>query len=121
MINGKIHSNIIANQEVHRAYGGIFTELASRAHQQNIVPVVDLAIKKANIKLNDISAVAFTIGPGLLGSLLVGTSFAKSFALALNIPIIDVHHMKAHIHSHFIQKLNEQIYYTPILTLGLTL
>ena len=107
LINGKIHSNIVASQEVHTNYGGVVPELASRAHQQNIVPVVDQAIKKAKVSVNDLSAIAFTKGPGLLGSLLVGTSFAKSLGLGLNIPIIDVHHMKAHIHAHFIQSNNE--------------
>ena len=108
LINGKIHSNVVANQEVHTNYGGVVPELASRAHQQNIVPVVDQAIKQANISTKELSAIAFTKGPGLLGSLLVGTSFAKSMSLGLNIPIIDVHHMKAHIHAHFIQTYNEE-------------
>ena len=109
LINGKIYSNVVANQEVHTTYGGVVPELASRAHQQNIVPVVDQAIKKANIKIQDLSAIAFTKGPGLLGSLMVGTSFAKSLAMGLNIPIIDVHHMKAHVHAHFIQQKNEDL------------
>lgn len=100
--DGKIKSNIIANQEVHGKYGGVVPELASRAHQQNIIPVVDTAIKEAGIGKEDISAVAFTRGPGLLGSLLVGVSFAKSFALAQNIPLIDINHMQAHILAHFI-------------------
>lgn len=97
-----ILANIIAGQEVHKNFGGVVPELASRAHQQNIVPVVDEALKKAGIKREDISAVAFTQGPGLLGSLLVGGSFAKAFALALNIPLIPVNHMQAHILAHFI-------------------
>tara|TARA_B100000767_G_scaffold38412_1_gene32384 strand:+ start:165 stop:1181 length:1017 start_codon:yes stop_codon:yes gene_type:complete len=100
----KILSNIIANQEVHTIYGGVVPELASRAHQQNIIPVVDAAIKKANIKKKDISAIAFTNGPGLLGSLLVGSSFAKSFALGMNIPLLAVNHMQGHILSHFINE-----------------
>jgi len=100
----KILSNIIANQEVHTIYGGVVPELASRAHQQNIIPVVDAAIKKANIKKKDISAIAFTNGPGLLGSLLVGSSFAKSFALGMNIPLLAVNHMQGHILSHFIDE-----------------
>lgn len=100
--DGKIKSNIIANQEVHGKYGGVVPELASRAHQQNIIPVVDTAIKEAGIRKEDISAVSFTRGPGLLGSLLVGVSFAKSFALAQNIPLIDINHMQAHILAHFI-------------------
>lgn len=95
-------SNIIAGQEVHRMFGGVVPELASRAHQQNIIPVIDTAIKKANITKNDLSAVAYTQGPGLLGSLLVGISFAKSFALGLNIPLIEVDHLKAHVLAHFI-------------------
>ena len=102
-IDGKIKSNIIANQIVHAKYGGVVPELASRAHQQNIIPTVDQAIKEANIAKNDIDGVAFTRGPGLLGSLLVGTSFAKSFALARNIPLVDINHMQAHILAHFIE------------------
>jgi len=98
-----ILSNVIANQDIHKAYGGVVPELASRAHQQNIIPVVEVALRKANIEKKQLSAIAFTRGPGLLGSLLVGTSFAKSFALGLNIPIIEVNHLKAHILAHFIQ------------------
>ena len=101
---GKIHSNIIANQEIHKSYGGIVPELASRAHQQNIVPVVNEALKIANIKKEVLDAIAFTRGPGLLGSLLVGTSFAKSLSLALNIPLIDVNHMQGHVMAHFIDE-----------------
>lgn len=101
--NGLICSNVIANQSIHKAYGGVVPELASRAHQENIVPVVDQALKQAGVTINDVTAIAFTRGPGLLGSLLVGTSFAKSIALALDIPLLDVHHMKAHIHAHFIK------------------
>ena len=100
--NTKVLSNIIANQKVHSSFGGVVPELASRAHQQNIIPVVDVALKAANIKKNQLSAIAFTRGPGLLGSLLVGTSFTKSFAMALGIPIIEVDHLKAHILSHFV-------------------
>ena len=100
--NEAILSNIIAGQEIHKIYGGVVPELASRAHQQNIIPVVDTAIKKAGISLQDIDAIAFTKGPGLLGSLVVGTSFAKSFALALNIPMLDVNHMHGHVLAHFI-------------------
>ncbi len=99
-------SNIVAGQDVHFKYGGVVPELASRAHQQNIIPVVDLAIKKANITKNDIDAIAFTRGPGLLGSLLVGTSFAKGFALANKIPLIDVNHLQGHILAHFIKEKN---------------
>ena len=100
----KILSNEIANQEIHALYGGVVPELASRAHQQNIIPVVDSAIKKAIITKEDITAIAFTKGPGLLGSLLVGSSFAKSFAMGMNIPLITVNHMQAHILSHFIDE-----------------
>ena len=104
LCNGKVLSNVVANQAIHEKYGGVVPELASRAHQQNIVPVVDQAIKQAGITLEDLSAVAFTQGPGLMGSLLVGTSFAKSLAYGLNIPLIDVNHMQAHILAHFIEK-----------------
>nr|WP_321234893.1 tRNA (adenosine(37)-N6)-threonylcarbamoyltransferase complex transferase subunit TsaD [uncultured Psychroserpens sp.] len=104
MCNGKILSNIVANQKIHEAYGGVVPELASRAHQQNIVPVVDLALKKAEISKSQLSAIAFTRGPGLMGSLLVGTSFAKSLAYGLDIPLIDVNHMQAHILAHFIEE-----------------
>jgi N6-L-threonylcarbamoyladenine synthase len=95
-------SNVIANQQVHKDFGGVVPELASRAHQQNIIPVIDKALKNANISKSDLSAIAFTRGPGLLGSLLVGTSFAKSFSLGLNIPLIEVNHLKAHILAHFV-------------------
>ena len=100
--DGKILSNIIASQAVHQAYGGVVPELASRAHQQNIVPAVQQALYNANVNKNDIDAVAFTRGPGLLGSLLVGVSFAKAFALANSIPLIEVNHMQAHVLAHFI-------------------
>ncbi len=102
-IDGEIKANIIAGQAVHAKYGGVVPELASRAHQQNIIPTVDQAIAEAKIHKNEIDAVAFTRGPGLLGSLLVGTSFSKSFALAMNIPLIEVNHMQAHILAHFIE------------------
>ncbi len=102
--NGRILSNIIANQKIHEAYGGVVPELASRAHQQNIVPVVHEALKKANITKEQLHAVAFTKGPGLMGSLLVGTSFAKSLAFGLNIPLIDVNHMQGHILAHYIDE-----------------
>ena len=102
--DGKILANIIATQEVHKAYGGVVPELASRAHQQNIIPVVDEAIKRANITKEEISAIAFTNGPGLMGSLLVGSSFSKAFALAMNIPLIEVNHMHGHILAHFIEE-----------------
>lgn len=100
--DGVLLSNLIANQKVHEAFGGVVPELASRAHQQNIVPVVDQAIKSAGISTSEISAVAFTRGPGLMGSLLVGTSFAKGFALSRNIPLIDINHLQGHILVHFI-------------------
>ncbi|HEX9600574.1 MAG TPA: tRNA (adenosine(37)-N6)-threonylcarbamoyltransferase complex transferase subunit TsaD [Mariniflexile sp.] len=102
--NGRILSNIIANQNIHEEYGGVVPELASRAHQQNIVPVVAQALKKANITKEQLHAIAFTRGPGLMGSLLVGTSFAKSLAYGLNIPLIDVNHMQGHILAHFIDE-----------------
>lgn len=102
--NGKILSNVVANQKIHEAYGGVVPELASRAHQQNIVPVVHQALQKANITKDQLSAIAFTRGPGLMGSLLVGTSFAKSLAYGLDIPLIEVNHMQAHILAHFIKE-----------------
>ncbi|RSK38575.1 tRNA (adenosine(37)-N6)-threonylcarbamoyltransferase complex transferase subunit TsaD [Mangrovimonas spongiae] len=102
--NGNILSNVIASQKIHEEYGGVVPELASRAHQQNIVPVVDQALKKAGITKSQLHAIAFTRGPGLMGSLLVGTSFAKSLAFGLNIPLIDVNHMQAHILAHFINE-----------------
>jgi N6-L-threonylcarbamoyladenine synthase len=101
-VDGKILSNVIANQSIHQAYGGVVPELASRVHQQNIVPTVQQALINAKVSKNDVDAVAFTRGPGLLGSLLVGVSFAKSFALAKSLPIIDINHMQAHILAHFI-------------------
>lgn len=102
--DGLLLSNVIASQKVHEEYGGVVPELASRAHQQNIVPVVDTAIKRAGIDKSDISAIAFTRGPGLLGSLLVGTSFAKGLSLGLDIPIVDVNHLHGHVLSHFVKK-----------------
>lgn len=102
----KILSNIAANQAIHNEYGGVVPELASRAHQQNIIPVVEKSVSKANIQQKDISAVGFTRGPGLLGSLLVGTSFAKSLAMSLNVPLIEVNHLQAHILAHFIDDAN---------------
>ena len=103
IINGQVESNIVSTQVIHEKYGGVVPELASRAHQQHILPVVDAAIKQAKIDKKDIKAVGFTRGPGLLGSLLVGTSFAKGFALAQDIPLIEVNHMQAHILAHFIE------------------
>ncbi|MFT6065151.1 MAG: N6-L-threonylcarbamoyladenine synthase [Paraglaciecola sp.] len=101
--DAKVLSNVVANQEVHSKYGGVVPELASRAHQQNIVPVVQQALVQANIAKEQLSGIAFTRGPGLMGSLLVGTSFAKSLALGLDIPLLDVNHMQAHILAHFIK------------------
>jgi N6-L-threonylcarbamoyladenine synthase len=102
--NDKVLSNVVANQLIHTQYGGVVPELASRAHQQNIVPVIDAALRNANIKKEQLSAIAFTQGPGLMGSLLVGSSFAKSMASALDIPLIAVNHMHAHILAHFIDE-----------------
>ncbi len=102
--NDKVLSNVVANQLIHNQYGGVVPELASRAHQQNIVPVIDAALRKANIEKEQLSAIAFTQGPGLMGSLLVGSSFAKSLAIALQIPLIAVNHMHAHILAHFIDE-----------------
>ena len=104
IINGKICSNIVASQAIHTKWGGVVPELASRAHQQYIVPVVAEALEKANITKNDLNAIAFTRGPGLLGSLLVGASFAKALAMGLNVPLIDVNHMQAHVLAHFIDE-----------------
>lgn len=116
--DGLLRSNVIASQKVHEEYGGVVPELASRAHQQNIVPVVDAALKRAGIDKHDLSAIAFTRGPGLLGSLLVGTSFAKGLALGLNIPIIDVNHLHGHVLSHFIrQNENDTVPQYPYLCL----
>lgn len=107
LCNNKVLSNVVANQEIHHEYGGVVPELASRAHQQNIVPVVEMAVKKSGVAKEDLNAIAFTRGPGLMGSLLVGTSFAKSLALGLNIPLIDVNHMQAHVLAHFIDEGQE--------------
>ncbi|CDF79043.1 glycoprotease [Formosa agariphila KMM 3901] len=104
MLNGKILSNVVASQKIHEEFGGVVPELASRAHQQNIVPVVHQALVKAGITKDQLQAVAFTRGPGLMGSLLVGTSFAKSLAYGLDIPLIDVNHMQGHILAHFIDE-----------------
>lgn len=102
--DGVLLSNIISSQKVHESYGGVVPELASRAHQQNIIPVVDQALKKAGVNREDLTAIAFTRGPGLMGSLLVGTSFAKGFSTALDIPMIDVNHLYAHVLAHFIKE-----------------
>ena len=105
--NGVLLSNVVSSQAVHEAYGGVVPELASRAHQQNIVPVVHEALKRAGVTKEQLSAVAFTRGPGLMGSLLVGVSFAKGFARSLNIPMIDVNHLQAHVLAHFIKESEE--------------
>lgn len=111
--DGFLLSNSVANQEIHKEYGGVVPELASRAHQQNIIPVVESAIHKAGIDKSEINAVAYTRGPGLMGALLVGTSFAKGFALSRKIPLIDVNHLHAHILSLFIREENEEIQLPP--------
>ena len=112
--NGVLLSNVTASQDVHKAYGGVVPELASRAHQQNVVPVVDQAIKKAGITKEQLSAVAFTRGPGLMGSLLVGVSFAKGFARALGIPLIDVNHLQGHVMAHFIKESDDDMSAPPL-------
>lgn len=111
--NGVLLSNVTASQEVHRSYGGVVPELASRAHQQNVVPVVDQAIKRAGITKEQLSAVAFTRGPGLMGSLLVGVSFAKGFARSLEIPLIDVNHLQGHVMAHFIKESDDDNHMPP--------
>ncbi len=116
----KVISNVIANQEVHAKYGGVVPELASRAHQQNIVPVVQQALHRANIDKKDVNAIAFTQGPGLMGSLLVGTSFAKSLSMALGVPLIAVNHMEAHILAHFIENEEQQAPPFPFLCLTIS-
>ena len=118
--DAKVLSNVIANQEVHAKYGGVVPELASRAHQQNIVPVVQQALEQANVTKEQLSAISFTKGPGLMGSLLVGTSFAKSLALGLDIPLIDVNHMQAHILAHFIQEKGNKIPEFPFICLTIS-
>lgn len=118
--NGTILSNVVATQHVHEAYGGVVPELASRAHQSNIVPVVHQALRKANIDKKDLSAIAFTEGPGLMGSLLVGASFSKSLALGLNIPLIGVNHMKAHILAHFIKADGQRAPEFPFIALTIS-
>ncbi len=118
--NDRVLSNVIANQDIHAEYGGVVPELASRAHQQNIVPVVQQAILKAEIDKKQIDAIAFTRGPGLMGSLLVGTSFAKSLSIALNIPLIAVNHMQAHVMAHFIKDENQKTPDFPFLCLTIS-
>lgn len=118
--NGKVLSNVVANQLIHQQYGGVVPELASRAHQQNIVPVVAAALQKANVTKEQLSAIAFTQGPGLMGSLLVGSSFAKSISLGLGIPLIAVNHMQAHILAHFIDEENQEKPHFPFLALTIS-
>lgn len=118
--NRRVLSNVVAGQKIHEEYGGVVPELASRAHQQNIVPVVDQALAKANIDKKQLSAIAFTRGPGLMGSLLVGTSFAKSLALGLNIPLTEVNHMQAHVLAHFIEDVDMSPPKFPFLALTIS-
>jgi len=118
--NGRVLSNIVANQEIHAKYGGVVPELASRAHQQHIVPVVQQAIEQAGITKEDLHAISFTRGPGLMGSLLVGTSFAKSLAMGLDIPLIDVNHMQGHILAHFIKEENTEMPPFPFVCLTIS-
>lgn len=118
--DNRVLSNVVARQSVHEEYGGVVPELASRAHQQNIVPVIDVALKQAKIEKAQVSAIAFTQGPGLMGSLLVGSSFAKSMAMALNVPLIAVNHMHAHILAHFIDEENYDKPEFPFLALTIS-
>ncbi|MBT8385172.1 MAG: tRNA (adenosine(37)-N6)-threonylcarbamoyltransferase complex transferase subunit TsaD [Bacteroidia bacterium] len=120
LYNDKVLSNVVASQKIHSQYGGVVPELASRAHQQNIVPTIHEALKQAKVNKKELKAIAFTKGPGLLGSLLVGTSFAKSMALALNIPLISVNHMQAHILAHFIDDEKQQKPSFPFLCLTIS-
>jgi len=118
--NNEVLSNVIANQDIHKQYGGVVPELASRAHQQNIVPVVAQAIKEAGIEINQLNAIAFTQGPGLMGSLLVGVSFAKSLAMGLAIPILAINHIQAHVLAHFIKDSIHKIPDFPFLCLTIS-
>ena len=120
LCNGKILSNVVATQEIHQKYGGVVPELASRAHQQNIVPVISEALNQAGVEKKVLSAIAFTRGPGLMGSLLVGTSFAKSLALGLKIPLLDINHMQAHILAHFIEENESNAPEFPFLALTIS-
>jgi N6-L-threonylcarbamoyladenine synthase len=117
LVGNEIRANIIAGQAVHESFGGVVPELASRAHQENIIPVVQTALQTAQISLSDLDAIAFTQGPGLMGSLTVGTSFAKALALALDVPLVGVHHMKAHILAHFIADASDAAPTFPFLCL----
>lgn len=120
LCNDKVLSNIVSSQEIHQKYGGVVPELASRAHEKNIIPVVDQALKQAGVSKEQLSAIAFTQGPGLLGSLLVGSSFAKSLSLALNIPLIGVNHLQGHILAHFIDQDNLQKPSFPFLAITIS-
>ena len=120
LCNNLVLSNVVAGQKIHESYGGVVPELASRAHQQHIVPVVDTALKQAGIDKGDLNAIAFTQGPGLLGSLLVGASFAKGLANGLGIPALGIHHMQGHILAHFIADANEQSHTFPFLALTIS-
>ena len=120
LYHDRVLSNVVANQEIHNQYGGVVPELASRAHQANIVPVIEAAIQKAGISKSDLSAIAFTQGPGLMGSLLVGSSFAKSLSMALQVPLIAVNHMQAHILAHFIDEDGFQKPEFPFLALTIS-
>ncbi len=120
LLNNKVLSNVVANQKIHAAYGGVVPELASRAHQQNIVPVVQQALAQAGVDKSQLHAIAFTKGPGLMGSLLVGTSFAKSLAIALQIPLIGVNHMQAHVMAHFINDADQHMPEFPFLCLTIS-
>lgn len=115
--NGKLLANIVSNQSIHKAFGGVVPELASRAHQQNIVPAVHQALHRAGIEKREITAVAFTRGPGLMGSLLVGSSFSKAFAMGLNVPLIEVNHMQGHVLAHFINKEEDEAPQFPFICL----
>ena len=116
LVDGHIRSNIIANQKVHKQYGGVVPELAARAHLQNIIPVVDQALSTANIDKKEVNAVAYTLGPGLIGSLLVGNSFAKSLSMSLDVPLIEVNHMQAHLLVHFEKSIPD-----PVISISLVL
>lgn len=120
LCNDKVLSNVVARQEIHEQYGGVVPELASRAHQQNIVPVIDVALQKAGVSKTQLTAIAFTQGPGLMGSLLVGSSFAKSMALALGIPLIAVNHMQGHILAHFIDEQDFEKPHFPFLAMTIS-
>lgn len=118
ILDGKVKSNVVSSQKIHEAYGGVVPELASRSHEKNIIPVVQEAMKQAGVELNQLSAIAFTAGPGLIGSLLVGVTFAKGLALSLNIPLIEVNHLQAHVMAHFIDEPTPQFPFLCLLISG---